>query len=127
MPRDPAFERELLDHVARQAAHSGAAGKAFMALVSKRLQDGAAEYGDENFWRIGVEEVLSEAEEEGLDIGGWILGAIQVINDEAKAGKVDPDTAHSVKVMLMHGAAFGLQAWAAIASAKSIYRDAAGS
>jgi hypothetical protein len=128
--RDPQFEREFLDHAARQAGLSGLPAQQFYDRVMARLRKGAEEYGgDDAFWEpangdpSGTPKTIREAREEAEDIGGWCLGAAQTIMTDQRNGLIDDDSAHQMKLHLIAAVSQGLAAWVHLDTAADIYRE----
>lgn len=125
--RDPDFEKQFLDHAARQAGLSGQPAEAFAERVANRLAKGAVEYGgDDAFWDTGFAKVTAEAREEAEDIAGWCLGAVQVLYEDERQGLIPTDTAHLIRVHLMSAVSHALTSWLYMDHVFSMYQDYVG-
>lgn len=128
--RDPQFEREFLDHAARQAGLSGAPMEQFYERVMTRLGHGAKEYGgDDAFWTpaegdlSGTPKTIREAREEAEDIGGWCLGAAQTTITDEREGLIDEESAHQIKLHLLAAVSQAVAAWVHLDAAADIHRE----
>lgn len=74
MSRRPDIERRWLSEIVEEAGCAEPAE--FLDAVGARLQKGAAEYG-ETFLAKPFTELVDEAREEGADLPGWLLLAVQ--------------------------------------------------
>lgn len=109
--RDPAFEREFLRQVARQAGLVGLEER-FLEACSARLAKGAREYGgDDAFATKTLEELLSNAAEEGIDLPAWSVLFAQRVRALAAAGELDEEVAHLATVRALNASANALRAW----------------
>jgi hypothetical protein len=126
--RDKRYERQALAAIGRQARADSITTDAYARQVAKRLDHGASIYGDDGWWHKpgGVVALCGEIADEGTDLTGWILGTLQVINDQERQGRIDRDAAYLIKFSLMQAAAFALQSWQATIHASQSYREATG-
>ena len=124
--RNKKYEAEALEAIGAEAKADSATTQAYAHQVEKRLEHGAEQYGDDAWFRKGVDRCAAEVADEGTDLAGWVLGTLQVLNKDEQNGKIGRDEAHTCRFMLMRAAAFGLQAWVAAEMARDVYRDATG-
>lgn len=118
--RSEDYERQFLEHAAREAGLGIQDSAGFRDRVRERLDRGTARYGDEGFWTHGFDAVVTDAREEAEDIASYVLGAAQVLYDDG----VDDDDAHAIRLHLMASAAAALRAWVHLSMAQVIYKDA---
>jgi len=126
MKRDRNYEQDCLDHLIYKASMRGPGGDMFRRRVNIRLTEGGEEYGDDNFWEIGLDRVCLEAREEAEDIVSWLLGALQVARSLVQEGKLSQDAWNQMSLYMMEAAQTGLEAFQLLESARAIYRDAGG-
>lgn len=122
--RNKDYEDSALEAIGIQAKADSQTTRAFSHEVRKRLEHGAAEYGDDHWWEVGLGECFQELADEGTDLAGWSLGVLQVLNSEERDGTLTHDDAHTCRFLTMQAAAFGLLAWQAAQIAAQTYHEA---
>lgn len=75
--RDRAFELEFLGGALKRANSTGD----FVGRVVARLEHAEASYGVDSFRQLGVEQLVTELQEEALDLAGWGVLLAQVLVD----------------------------------------------
>lgn len=75
MPRDRQLERGLLE---RAQQHADLPRSDWAARVLARVDAHGAIVGRDLPDHLSVDEILRELQEEGLDLGGWAIMAVQV-------------------------------------------------
>jgi len=98
---------QWLDEAARLAGLEGISEE-FSERVFRRLEKGAREYGNDNYLRSAIDELMKEGAEEGDDIAGWALVIAMRIYREAEALN---GQAELIQERLLNAAAHGLRAW----------------
>lgn len=126
MRRDRNYEQDCLDHLIYKAGMRGPGGDMFRRRVNIRLTEGGEEYGDDNFWQIGLDRVCLEAREEAEDIVSWLLGALQVARSLVQEGKLSQEAWNQMSLYMMEAAQKGLEAFQLLEAARAIYKDAGG-
>ena len=126
MSRSKEFEAQALGAIGRAASADDRTTREYAKAVWERLEHGAREYGDEAWWQRGVENCIKEIGDEGTDLAGWVLGALQVLRDDVLAGRISRDDGHLAQHLLLQAAAFALQAWVSAEMARDAVREASG-
>lgn len=126
MSRSREYEAQALAAIGAQAKADERTTREYAKVVWERLEHGAAEYGDDGWWKRGIESCIEEIGDEGSDLAGWVLGALQVLRDEILAGRIDRDEGQLAQHLLMQAAAFGLQAWMSAEMARDLIREQKG-
>lgn len=126
MSRSREYEAQALQAIGAAAKADERTTREYAKVVWKRLEHGAAEYGDDGWWKRGIESCVEEIGDEGSDLAGWVLGALQVLRDEILAGRISRDDGHLAQHLLLQAAAFGLQAWMSAEMARDAIRQATG-
>jgi hypothetical protein len=121
--RNRNYEDSALEAIGIQAKADSQTTRVFSHEVRKRLEHGAAEYGDAHWWEVGLGECFQELADEGTDLAGWALGVLQVLNSEEQDGTLTHDDAHTCRFLTMQAAAFGLLAWQAAQIAAQTYKE----
>lgn len=120
--RDGPFEDDFLEAAERSV---GVWGSQYAERVRDRLERGQHRFGDR--WRAqGMDKLVAEVREEGLDLAGWSVLAAQLTFIEQEARLLDPETALLVRLKLQQIAALGAKADALAAEALDAYRAARG-
>ena len=112
--RNPTYEREWLEQIARAAGLSGIAVQRFNDQVLERLQIGANEYGEHGYLKRSPNELCRGIQEEAADIAGWSVLASQALD----ATDISDDDAMAVRLGLIEAAAYSLRAHRAIAAVR---------
>lgn len=126
MSRSREYEAQALAAIGAQAKADTRTTNEYAKVVWERLEHGAREYGDDGWWRRGIDSCIKEIGDEGSDLAGWVLGALQVLRDEVLAGRIPRDEGHLAQHLLLQAAAFGLQAWMSAEMARDAIREATG-
>lgn len=87
--RDPYFEQQFLREAQRLA---GLPSSGYADEVQARLHRAERELGADSYLEHSMGRLISEIEEEGLDIGGWAtvaaLAAYAKVQDDRRRGEV---------------------------------------
>ena len=126
MTRDHDYEKDCLDHIIYKAGMRGPGADLYQRRVMQRLVEGGEEYGDDNFWKIGFDEVVRQAREESEDICAWLLGALQVLKDSVNDEGFPPEQANHIANLLIEAAMKGVEAFQVLETARSVWRDNGG-
>lgn len=127
--RDHDLEVQFLEAAAREAGISGQAVESYTRSVMARLHKGGEEYGENAFWEpaegdvSGAPKVIREAREEAEDIGGWCLGAMQVVWTDEREGRIDSEYGHAIRLQLLQATAVGIKAFVHLENAAEMYRE----
>lgn len=129
--RDRDYEEQALEAIGNAAKADGPTTRAYSNQVRKRLEHGAREYGDEQWWECaateGFDKLLTEVGDEATDQTGWILGCLQVLNTQEREDQLDRDQLYNTRYLLMQAAAFAMQSWVCVQMARDAYLEASGS
>lgn len=117
MRDDPESIRAWVADVCRVAQLSGLADEMGDRVIA-RLEKGAREYGPESYRERGLDGVLAEAAEEGVDIPGWLTRAVVLLYEELDRG-MDSGRMQDLHGRLIRAAAHGVLARAWIESVRA--------
>jgi hypothetical protein len=123
MGRSHSKEKDWLREAAGEAEVNVPA-PTFVSLAAERLDKGAAEYGDDAFLERG-EELLAEAQEEGIDAPAWLVLFVQWLEREVERGYPEAHAA-LVNKHLQSAAACFLTGWQQVEDARETYREGLG-
>ena len=106
----------LSDAIERAQADAGG----YREKIESRLVAGELEYGTLQYLKADCDH---EAEEEALDIGGWLLLSDHQLELAEKNGDVDPLVAARARHLRVTAAAHAIRAFAAIRTARQVLRE----
>lgn len=128
--RDRDYEEQALEAIGNAAKADVPTARAYAKKVRERLEHGAREYGDDQWWECAAEEgfdkLLTEVGDEATDQTGWILGCLQVLNTQERAGQLQRDGSYNTRYLLMQAASLALQSWVYVQMARDAYLEASG-
>lgn len=123
MKRQPSYERQWFEQVARTAQRWGHDVERFFDTVADRLSKGQDDYSDRWVTRP-ILDFVHEAAEEGADIPGWLVLGAQRLNEAVAAELIDPERAMDIQDRFLRAAAHGLLANEELAEAEKELRIA---
>jgi len=113
--REPKFEREFLGEAERLAGR----GLGFAEEVKARLHRAERELGADSFLNLGMHRLLTEIDEEALDVAGWAVLAAQ-----ASYAKVDDqEVAGELRLVMQQIAAYGPVVHQLVADAQALLTE----
>lgn len=128
--RDLNYEEQALEAIGNAAGVDRVTAKAYAQEVRRRLEHGAREYGDDQWWTSaadhGFDRLMQEVSDEATDQTGWTIGCLEVLRDAERDQRLDRDSIGNTKYMLFQAAAHALRAWACVQMARNAYREASG-